>query len=183
MCHQHCACRLVTATTQTVLKVAKKGQPWPLKREEIPLLGRAKSPHVASVLSYYNTSTNSPGLWAAFSLSQAEHLTHDCVGNTLTHKLYIPDDMRKASTSSVCVQSAFMNESSFALLPVSGFSSWLNKKLSTKTRDWYCSLEKFHSCLYDVPLFFLDHQYLREWDMSCAIWDASVWHSHKENRS
>lgn len=133
VCHQHCACRLVTSTTQTVLKVANKGQPWPLKREEISLLGKARNPCVASVFFYYNTSTYSPGLLLV--TGRTLHLSCDCVGNTLTHKVYILSDMRKTCTSAICVQSTFMNESRVALPSVSGFSSWRNKKLSTKTRD------------------------------------------------
>lgn len=76
---------------------------------------------MASALFYYYTSTYSSGLLLV--TGRTLHLTCDCVGNTLTHKVYILNDMRKTCASAVCVQSTFMNESRVALPSLSGFSS------------------------------------------------------------
>lgn len=90
------------------------------------------------------------------------HLTCECVGNTLTHKVYVLNDMRKTCTSAICVQNTFMNESRVALPSFSGFSSWQNKKLSTKTRDWYCSLKiNFILACMMCPFFSLPSQGMR----------------------
>lgn len=155
--HQHCTCRLVTSTTQTVLKVAKKGQRWPLKRGDFTA-GKSKEPMcgICCVLLQHLLILFWPVSCLLLVTGRTLHLTCDCVGKTLTHKLYISNDMRKTCTSVICVQSASMNESRVALPSVSGFPSWLNKKLSTKTRDWNCSLKRsFILACMMCPFFFL----------------------------
>lgn len=107
---------------------------WALKRQEISLLGKSKNPSVAAVLPCYSTLPAPPEVPACCKLSPeltspsprqdaVSTLLYGYLGNTLAHKLCIPNDVLKTCNADICVQSAFTNESRVAFPFVSDFSS------------------------------------------------------------